>query len=59
MFILIFMVSISLSLDRELSGFVNSEIQNGVAVSAEDYLRFLVKKEMTAKSKIAAPDSPA
>jgi Arc/MetJ-type ribon-helix-helix transcriptional regulator len=40
------MASISLSLDRDLTNFVQSQITTGVAVSAEDYLRHLVKREM-------------
>jgi hypothetical protein len=44
------MASISLSLDRELSNFVQSQILAGVASTPEDYLRFLVKQQM-AKTK--------
>lgn len=40
------MASISLSLDRDLTNFVQSQIIAGVAISAEDYLRYLVKQQM-------------
>jgi hypothetical protein len=40
------MASISLSLDRDLSNFVQSQILAGVASTPEDYLRFLVKQQM-------------
>ena len=40
------MATISLSLDRDLTNFVQSQILAGVATSAEDYMRFLVKQQM-------------
>jgi hypothetical protein len=48
------MASISLSLDRDLSNFVQSQIAAGVATTPEDYLRFLVKQQM-AKIKTNNP----
>jgi len=45
------MASISLSLDRELSNFVQSQILAGVAQTPEDYMRFLVKQQMATMKK--------
>lgn len=48
------MASISLSLNRELTNYVQSQILAGVSTTPEDYLRFLVKQQMV-KMKANAP----
>jgi hypothetical protein len=40
------MATISLSMDRELTQFVQSQIIAGVAVSPEDYIRLIIKQQM-------------
>ena len=40
------MATISLSLDRDLTQFVQSQVLAGIATTPEDYMRLLVKNEM-------------
>jgi Arc/MetJ-type ribon-helix-helix transcriptional regulator len=40
------MATFSLSLNRDLSDFVNSQVHEGVASNPEDYVRLLIKKQM-------------
>lgn len=51
------MATISLSMDRDLTNFVNSQILAGVAVSAEDYVRMLIKQQMVKTKGNATIDS--
>ena len=44
--IFVYMATISLSMDRELTMFVQYQIISGIASSPEDYLRMLVKQQM-------------
>jgi len=48
------MATMSLSLDRDLSNFVQSQVLAGVAPTQEDYMRLLVKNEMR-KAKENSP----
>lgn len=43
------MVTVQLSLDRELSTYVQSEVLSGNAVSPEDFIRYLIKSSMNRK----------